>query len=317
MTIDTLDRRRFLNKLSTTAGVAALISRGSLSATTRAQGKLHIACNQYPWTVYYQLAGRNYDASLDTVLQDVERSGINGYEPLATSPAQIDQLGPLLKKNGLAMRSLYVNSVLHKADEADRSIGQVLEIAAKAKALGTIIIVTNPSPIRWGGPENKTDDQLRVQAGSLERLGRQLNAAGMKLAYHNHDIELRNAAREFHHMMVGTDPKYVALCLDAHWIYRGSGNSSVALFDVIELYGSRVTELHLRQSVNRIWTETLGDGDIDYRAVAKRLLARGVRPHLVLEQAVEQGSTRTLDPVEAHRRSCKYAREVFAGFAAS
>jgi inosose dehydratase len=317
MTMDNLNRRNFLTALATAAGSAALSPRGSASEISHSQSRLHIACNQYPWTVYYQLAGRNFEASLDTVLQDVSRSGINGYEPLATSPAQIDRLAPLLKKSGLEMRSLYVNSVLHKTDEADKSIGQVLEIAARAKAVGTTIIVTNPSPIRWGGPEDKTDDQLKVQAGALERLGRQLAAMGLQLAYHNHDAELRNAAREFHHMMVGTDPKYVTLSLDAHWIYRGSGNSSVALFDVIELYGRRVTELHLRQSVNRIWTEAFGDGDIDYRAIAKRLLALGVRPHLVLEQAVEQGSAHTLDPVEAHRRSCEYAREVFSGFAAS
>ncbi len=316
MTVDILDRRRFLNSIGMAAGTTMFGMRSALSARDSVQGKLDIACNQYPWTVYYQLAGRNFDASLGTVLHDVARSGINGYEPLGTSPAQIDQLGPLLKENGLAMKSLYVNSVLHKVDEADGSIKQVLEIAAKAKTLGTTIIVTNPSPIRWGGPENKTDDQLRVQAVALERLGRQLNAMGMQLAYHNHDMEMRNAAREFHHMMVGTDPKLVTLCLDAHWVYRGSGNSSVALFDIIDLYGTRVTELHLRQSVNQVWTEAFGDGDIDYRAVAKRLLTIGVRPHLVLEQALEQGSTRTLDPVEAHRRSCEYAREVFAGFAA-
>jgi inosose dehydratase len=280
------------------------------------QDKLHLACNQYPWTVFYQRDGRNFDASLDTVLQDIARSGISGYEPLVTSPAQIDQLGPLLKKSGLEMRSVYVNSVLHKADEADKSIGQVLTIAGNARAAGTNIIVTNPSPIRWGGPESKTDDQLKVQADALERLGRQLNAMGLRLAYHNHDVELRNAAREFHHMMVGTDPKHVTLCLDAHWVYRGSGNSSVALFDILELYGPRVTELHLRQSVNQVWTEAFGDGDIDYRAVAKHLLAIGIKPHLVLEQAVEEGSPHSLDPVEAHRRSNEYAREVFAGFVA-
>jgi len=79
---------------------------------------------------------------------------------------------------------------------------------------------------------------------------------GLTLSYHNHDIELRNAAREFHHMMVGTDPAYVTLCLDAHWIYRGAGNSAVALFDVLKLYGPRITELHLRQSKDNIWTET-------------------------------------------------------------
>lgn len=315
MTVNTLNRRSFLNTLGAVAGGTAVSLSGRASAMPRSLSRLHIACNQYPWTVVYELAGRNFDASLDTVLQDVARSGINGYEPLATSPAQIDELAPLLKKSGLEMKSLYVNSVLHKAEEADKSIDQILAIAAGARTIGTTIIVTNPSPIRWGGPEDKTDDQLKAQAGAMERLGRQLNAMGLQLAYHNHDAELRNAAREFHHMMTGTDPKYVTFCLDAHWVYRGSGNSAVALFDIMELYGSRVTELHLRQSVNRIWTEAFGDGDIDYRAIAKRLLALGIRPHLVLEQAVEQGSTRSLDPVEAHRRSCEYAREVFAGFA--
>ena len=138
---------------------------------------------------------------------------------------------------------------------------------------------------------------------------------GLTLAYHNHDIELRNAAREFHHMMAGTDPAYVTLCLDAHWIYRGAGNSSVALFDVLKLYGSRVTELHLRQSKDNIWTEAMCDGDIDYEAVVKCLLKINVRPHMVMEQAVEAGSPKTMSTIEASRKSSQYARRVFAAFA--
>jgi inosose dehydratase len=116
-------------------------------------------------------------------------------------------------------------------------------------------------------------------------------------------------------MMVGTDPACVTLCLDAHWIYRGSGNSQVALFDVLKLYGSRVTELHLRQSKDNIWTEMFGDGDIDYKRVAKYLLDIGVKPHIVLEQAVEAGSPKTTGSVEALRKSCQYARQIFVAFA--
>ena len=120
--------------------------------------------------------------------------------------------------------------------------------------------MTNPSPIRWGGPQSKTDDQLKLQARLLSQLGARLSDLGLVLAYHNHDAELRHAAREFHHMMLGTDPSTVTLCLDAHWIYRGSGNSSVALFDVLKLYGPRISELHLRQSRDGVWTEDLCDG---------------------------------------------------------
>jgi len=240
---------------------------------------------------------------------------MDGYEPLANNPQEIDRLGPLLKKHGLEMRSLYVNSILHERNKADESIDAVLAIAEKAKGIGTKIIVTNPSPIRWGGLENKDDAQLKVQATALEKLGRLLQAMGLTLSYHNHDIELRNAAREFHHMMLGADPAYVTLCLDAHWIYRGAGNSAVALFDVLKLYGPRITELHLRQSKDNIWTETFGEGDIDYPALAKYLLNIGIKPHIVLEQAVEAGSPKTMTTIDAFKISARYARRVFTEFA--
>jgi inosose dehydratase len=113
---------------------------------------------------------------------------------------------------------------------------------------------------------------------------------------------------------LGTDPKLLSLCLDAHWVYRGAGNSQLALLDVVKLYGSRIIEVHLRQSTENVWAETFGEGDIDYRAVASQLIRIGVKPHLVLEVAVEEGTPKTLDPVEAHRQSSEYARKVFAGF---
>jgi len=310
-----VSRRRFVKDLAIAGGVLALGGGSAGSAEQNSNSKLHIACNQYPWTVFYARDNRNFNQELDKGLSEVTDSQFEGYEPLANNPQELDRLGPLLKKHGLEMRSLYVNSVLHNREKAQESIESVLAIASKAKELGTKIIVTNPSPIRWGGPENKNDEQLKVQASAIEKLGRQLKVMGLTLAYHNHDIELRNAAREFHHMMAGTDPEYVTLCLDAHWIYRGAGNSSVALFDVLKLYGSRITELHLRQSKNNIWTETMCDGDIDYPALAKYLLDNGIRPHIVMEQAVESGTPKTTSTIEAFRKSSQYARKVFAAFA--
>ncbi len=312
---DTIPRRRFVKDLALAGGAIVMGVRAAGAANRKSRGKLHLACNQYPWLVFYQRENRNFNNELDKGLSEVAASGMDGFEPLANNPQEIDRLGPLLKKHGLEMRSLYVNSVLHEQDKADESIEAVLAIAEKAKGIGTKIIVTNPSPIRWGGPENKDDGQLKMQATALEKLGRELKTMGLTLSYHNHDIELRNAAREFHHMMLGTDPAYVTLCLDAHWIYRGAGNSQVALFDVLKLYGPRITELHLRQSKDNIWTETFGDGDIDYPALAKYLLDIGIRPHIVLEQAVETGSPKTMSTVEAFKKSSRYARRVFAGFA--
>jgi inosose dehydratase len=87
------------------------------------------------------------------------------------------------------------------------------------------------SRFKWGSEENKSDaEQLAEQAENLDRLGAELKKRGMTLAYHTHDVELRAAAREFHHMLLATNPANVSLCLDVHWVYRGSGNSQVALF---------------------------------------------------------------------------------------
>jgi len=310
-----ISRRRFVKDMALASGAAAM---GLAAAGAQGQSrrrKLHLSCNQYPWTVFYKRDGRDFSKELDAGLGELASCNLDGYEPGAGGLEEINRLGPLLKKHGLEMRSLYVNSTLHEPDKAAASIETVLAAAKKAKALGTKIIVTNPSPIQWGGPQNKDDAQLKTQAASLEKLGRQLKEIGLTLAYHNHDIELRNAAREFHHMMVGTNPEYVTLCLDTHWVYRGAGNSQVALFDVMKLYGRRITELHLRQSKDGIWTEAMCDGDIDYPAVAKYLLQIGVRPLMVLEQAVEKGTPKTMTTIEAFKESSRYTREVFADFA--
>lgn len=269
---------------------------------------LHLATNQYPWSTFYGRDGRRFEDDLDAGLREIAAAGLNGFEPIANSPQDIERLAPLLEKHKLEMRSLYVNSTLHEPEQADKSIAHVLAVAEQAKKVGTRIIVTNPNPIRWGGAENKTDAQLETQAAALDRLGRKLAALGLTLAYHNHDAELRHAAREFHHMMVATDPKHVTLCLDSHWIFRGSGDSAVAVYDVVTLYGARVSELHLRQSVGGVWTEAFGDGDIDYARVAKHLSGLGVKPHLVLEQAVEQKTPKALGATDAHRRSAEHAR---------
>ncbi len=311
---DSLVRRRtFLRELSlTVVAVSTIAEKVEGSSETKSQDRLHLASSQYSWITYYRRENRDFNASLDAGLKDVAASGLDGLEALISSRDQVDLLTPLLKKHGLEMRSLYVNTMLHEPAKAKESIEYVIYVALKAKkAMDTRIIVTNPSPIRWGRPEDKNDEQLKLQARNLNELGRELSLSGLKLAYHNHDMELRNAAREFHHMMVGTDPEHVTLCLDCHWIFRGSGNSSVALFDILTLYGSRVSELHLRQSVGGVWSETFGEGDIDYPAIARYLSKIDVKPHLALEQAVEEATPKTMDPVEVHRRSCLYARSIF------
>ena len=305
-----MNRRSFLHTTTSAAGFT--LTTPSATATATSPGGPHIATNTYPWGTFSKRDGKTFTLHTDEALSAIASTGITGYEPNINAPAEFDGLGARLKAHGLEMRSLYVNSRLHDEAAATTSIADVLALARHAAELGTRIIVTNPSPIQWGGPENKTDAQLITQATALDKLGAELRALGITLAYHNHDIELRQGAREFHHMLTATNPDNVKFCLDAHWVFRGCGDSQVALFDAVKNYGSRIVELHLRLSRGGIWTEAFtAEGDLDYARLHAWLKEQKQSPHLVLEQAVEPASLKTIDVIAAHKQSLTHAQQLF------
>ncbi len=306
-----LSRRAFTKQAAALAACSPFLATSSLLQAADA-ASVPIFTQQYPWGTFYRRSDRD-TSDLNAMLAEVKSCGLAGYEPIAGSPQQMKKIAQAARQHDLEIESLYVNSTLHEADQAAGSIQSVLEIASVAKeACGARIIVTNPSPIQWGGSQNKSDEQMRTQAQSLDQLGDQLRKQGQLLAYHNHDIELREGARELHHMLASTDPQNVKFCLDAHWIFRGCGNSEVAVFDVARLYQDRIVELHLRQSHNGVWDEAFGSGDIDYNHLAEILLDLETPPLLVLEQAVEAKTPNTMDAVQAHTAGRKAAQETFA-----
>ena len=145
----------------------------------------------------------------------------------------------------------------------------------------------------------------------LDWLVKQLGPSTSRIQELVHDNELKAGAREFHHMMLNTSPDSMSFCFDVHWVYRGTQNSEVAVFDVLKLYGKRVVELHLRQSVNGIWSETFGEGDIDYKRLVDEMKKLGIRPHLVIEQCIEEKSPNTVTAEEAHKRDLVAIQEMF------
>lgn len=298
-----MNRRHFLH------AAAAL----SMTARASAAAKLHVATNTYPWGTFAKRDGRAFPLHTDESLAAIASSGITGYEPAIGRVEEFEGLGARLKAHGLEMRSLYVGSSLHDEAQNAQNIESVLRIARGAVEIGCKVIVTNPSPLKPGVQDGKSDAQLITQAQALDRLGEELRRLGLTLAYHNHDVELRHGAREYHHMLTATNPEHVKFCLDAHWVFRGCGNSQVALFDALEHYGSRIVELHLRQSSGGVWTEVFtGKGDIDYDRLASWLQKHNLKPHLVLEQAVEKGTPHTLDAVNAHKQSLEGVEKTFA-----
>jgi inosose dehydratase len=300
-----MKRRQFLSAALAATG-ASLVSE-TLSAQNRRFGsppsRLPVTVNQYTCGTLY---GRD-NIDFWTRLEEIRDAGIDGIEVMLSTGAEADAIGKRLADHGLAMHSIYVSGNLHDEATSKKEIARLLEIGEKAQSFGTSIMVYNPE-----AKSGKSDEELIRQSKSMNLLGAGLQTMGMTLAFHYHTTELEYGAREFHHVLRGTDPRNVSLCFEQHWSYRGCGNSQVAMFDHLELYADRSVEVHLRQSVDNIWSETFGDGDIDNKRLAAgcRNMQRGI-PHVVLEQAPEGGTPKTMTPAEALRQSAEYVRTVF------
>jgi len=270
-----------------------------------------IGVQHYTWLTFFKRENKQWNPADPKAPQALKQAGYNYFEPSFGNPDSVKKLAFWVKEAGLNIKSFYVNSTLHLKDEAEKSVASVVATAREAKKLGAEIVVTNPTPVAWGSKETKTDEQLKLQAAMLEKLGHELRAIDMILGYHTHDPEMMRGAREFHHMLVNTSAENVKLCLDTHWIFRGTGDSELAMFDIVKMYADRIVELHLRQSDNGIWSETFAPGDINYKKLAEYLESKNIYPYLVVEQAVEKGTPHQMNAIEAIGKSKDYVQKIF------
>ena len=293
-----MKRRQFLSAALAVTG-AALASERLFAQESK---RLHVAVNTYTCGSIYNRDNVDFWTRLD----ELKSVGVDGIEPGVGSAADAGNVGKRLADGGMEMRSVYTGGNLHDAAVAEQNIARILALGEKAKAFGTSIITINPD-----AKSGKTDAELTLQSKNLDILGAGLQKIGIALAFHYHTSELEFGGREFHHIMCGTDPKNVSLCFEQHWSYRGCGNSAVAVFDHLKLYGNRSVELHLRQSIKNVWSETYGDGDIDNVRFAAGFKNLPKLPHIVLEQAAESETPKTLTAVEVFRQSVEYIRKMF------
>ena len=271
----------------------ALSLMGQNASSAAEANRLHVTLNQYTVAAFYGRDGVDFGQNLDKCLAEMKSVGADGLEPMINSAADSEMYGTALKKQGMVMRSIYMGPNFHDKNVCDSEMERTLISVKKAIEYGLKVVVINPA-VKQG----KTDEELILQSKNFDKVGEEIRKLGPKLTFHYHTSELEFGAREFHHLLCGTKPENLGLCFDVHWSFRACGNSAVAAYDHARLYGDRVYEFHLRQSKDGVWTELFGDGDIDYQWVADFVGKFGKKPHIVLEQAPENGTPNTMKAAE-------------------
>ena len=131
------------------------------------------------------------------------------------------------------------------------------------------------------GQGNKIDDWKRV-ADNLNKGGAICKKEGIKLLYHNHDIEfhITEGQMPFDVLMTQLDPELVDIELDLYWITKG-GQSAV---EYIKKYPGRYPVFHVKDMNNLTDKDfaCVGSGCIDFAGIFKFNDTAGAK-HFIVE----------------------------------
>ena len=130
------------------------------------------------------------------------------------------------------------------------------------------------------GNNKKLDDWKKV-AEYLNKGGEICNKEGVKLIYHNHDIEFKLTEGQipFDTLMKELDPKLVSIEFDLYWITKG-GQSAV---EYIKKYPGRYPVYHVKDmNPSNNDFACVGSGNINFSEIFKLNEIAGVK-HFIVE----------------------------------
>jgi sugar phosphate isomerase/epimerase len=287
---------------------AALASLSAVPAALAAKAGPTLAVQGYVWMQHYGRLGQKAEDHAPEIFAAFHRAGYRALDLIHTffPPERTGAYVKALRDLQLRVPVLYHGGRMHTPEDAARSTDSMLSVVRRLKGplnLDALCINADPKPAK----APKTGEELDYQSGAMNRLALSLKDEGVRLMVHQHDPEMANDAREWRHILKNTDPKLVHACLDTHWVLRGGQN----VMTILQETAPRLISVHLRNSKNGIWMEELGDGDIDYRAVAAFLKKLSYSGYLVVELAWDKETAFSRSLEDNLTRSRLYAEQVF------
>ncbi len=252
--------------------------------------------------------------NLDSVLRQIAESGFNGVEigyhflaggrfnslrPGGAPPAgdrdtttipDPAEVQALLAQHGLALAALHTGGVFYAEETARKETLPNLEIiAAFAQAIGCRNVLISPAAKPGAA---KTDAELTTQNRFLQEACALFGDHGAHCFHHTHGPELEDDFREMRRILE-LDPAHIGLAYDIANAARVIGPKGAV--DFIDTFRSRIGYVHYKDCrQDGVLVEAIGDGVIDWQAVARSLTSTNYSGWVVVE--IEPGHG-----MEAHR----------------
>jgi len=295
-----LSRRSFLFQ------AGGILSTGFFPYLPMNKGKFNdsikedkVQVGAHPWIYAAKLPDYDITPALETIFQDVKYAHYDGLElmhhPLR-QPKNIYILKDLINKYQLP-----VIGTSYGADMWDLAKHPFILEDAEKVLDGLSEIQGRTLGVSVGRTENiKTENQLDAQAEILMKIREMAHQRNVVVNLHNHTYEVENDLYD----LKGTLKRIpdIKLGPDINWLLRAGVDPVQFILD----FGDRIVFMHLRdQESAGKWSESMGEGNTDFSAIAKALRKIRFQGDLVVELAHEND----FEPTRPIRESLHMSRE--------
>ena len=294
-----MSRRAFLGSaaavgcIAATAGLAAPAGRGFF-----ADHGLPIGLQ------LYTLGDAPY-RDLDGTLQTLARIGYRIVEPVGLMKRTAADLRAALDRAGLSSPSTHV-PLDADGGGGPTLAGDVGRLAADMHTIGAkfVVVPIFAVPQRFGGPrkgedglqflsragQRMTADDWRRLAARLNQKGAALKREGLKLAYHNHNVEFGRHGSQtgYDLLLANTDPELVWFEMDVGWV-AAAGVDPIRL---LRAHRHRFRLMHVKDikastvpnNAFRMDPADVGAGTLDWKTILRAGYDVGVRYYYVEQE---------------------------------
>jgi sugar phosphate isomerase/epimerase len=297
-------RRNFLKTAGGIAG-ASLFSNfinKDLFATKNNIAKVPVYAHLW---VYASRYPPDWDCTpiLDDIFGDLKYAGLEGVElmeVLLRHNDAVPRLNDLIQKYQLPVTGTsYYGDMWNKNDH--QKILEDIDLVVERLHLvgGTMLGIT------VGDAKHiKTEEELDAQAELLKKIMVVCNKNKVEPNIHNHTFEVTNNLYDLKGILERIPG--IKLGPDLNWLVR----AGVDPVWFIKTYGHRMVYMHIRdQRADGKWTEAVGEGVIDFPAIARALKEINYAGKAAIELAFDEPPK---NPVkEDWKKSRDYVRKVF------
>jgi sugar phosphate isomerase/epimerase len=296
-------RREFLRTSISLAG-SALAGNALLSCASGSQGTNTVKVSGHLW-VYASRYPPSWDSTpiLEQIFSDFKYAGIDGLELMEVNLRHDDfvqSAKDLIGKYNVPVTGTSYSGDMWNRAEHNRILEDVEFVLERLHEVGG-----ETFGITVGDAERiKTTEDLDAQAELLRKILKVCDKNEIQANIHNHTFEVVNDLHDLKGI-ISRIPD-IKLGPDLNWLVRGG----VDPVGFIRDYGQQMVYMHIRdQNAEGKWTEVVGEGVMDFPAIAAALKETNYSGRAAIELAFEGPPVNEVR--ESWKRSRAYVKEVF------